>query len=97
MRCGFSRASRWRAAKAALDIREEDIMVSTIVMALEREDFGQQGATGSGPEPVQVQAGLTPLDANLAVPPRSRGLVLFAHGSGSSPHNGLCQPERWKP
>ena len=33
---------------------------------------------------VQVSAGAVELEGNLVVPPGSRGIVLFAHGSGSS-------------
>ena len=35
----------------------------------------------------QVVAGPVTLEGNLAVPPGARGLVLFAHGSGSSRHS----------
>jgi pimeloyl-ACP methyl ester carboxylesterase len=35
-------------------------------------------------EPVEIRAGLALLRGDLAVPPRPRGLVIFAHGSGSS-------------
>jgi dienelactone hydrolase len=34
--------------------------------------------------PVQVRAGAALIDGDLAVPPRALGLVVFAHGSGSS-------------
>lgn len=34
--------------------------------------------------PVQIQAGRVTLDGNLTLPPGATGLVLFAHGSGSS-------------
>jgi putative phosphoribosyl transferase len=36
---------------------------------------------------VQVPAGAVTLDGNLGVPAGARGLVLFAHGSGSSRHS----------
>lgn len=36
---------------------------------------------------VQVPAGGVTLEGNLGVPPDARGLVLFAHGSGSSRHS----------
>ncbi|MDQ3927663.1 MAG: dienelactone hydrolase family protein [Chloroflexota bacterium] len=36
---------------------------------------------------VQVTAGLVTLDGNMVVPPNARGVVLFAHGSGSSRHS----------
>lgn len=34
--------------------------------------------------PVQVMAGKTVLDGSLCVPDKARGIVIFAHGSGSS-------------
>jgi dienelactone hydrolase len=40
-----------------------------------------------GERPVEVPIGLVTLDADLAVPDRPRGVVLFAHGSGSSRHS----------
>jgi dienelactone hydrolase len=36
---------------------------------------------------VVVPAGAVRLDGDLAVPPRARGVVLFAHGSGSGRHS----------
>ena len=36
---------------------------------------------------VRVPAGAVELEGNLAVPPGARGIVLFAHGSGSSRHS----------
>jgi putative phosphoribosyl transferase len=36
------------------------------------------------PRPVQVPVGDAVLNADLAIPERARGLVVFAHGSGSS-------------
>jgi dienelactone hydrolase len=36
---------------------------------------------------VQVPAGAVTLDGNLGVPAGARGIVLFAHGSGSSRHS----------
>lgn len=46
------------------------------------------GSGGSGGErEVRVRAGAVELDGNLAVPAGARGLVLFAHGSGSSRHS----------
>ena len=35
-------------------------------------------------QPVLIRAGRSGLEGDLAVPPDARGLVLFAHGSGSS-------------
>jgi hypothetical protein len=34
--------------------------------------------------PVKVEAGQVVLDGSLCIPPRVKGIVLFAHGSGSS-------------
>ncbi|MEW5849306.1 MAG: alpha/beta family hydrolase [Myxococcota bacterium] len=39
------------------------------------------------PLPVQVRAGDVTLDGDLNVPPQAKGLVIFAHGSGSSRHS----------
>jgi dienelactone hydrolase len=36
------------------------------------------------PRPVQVRAGAALIDGDLAIPERASGLVVFAHGSGSS-------------
>src|SRR5215210_1913646 len=36
---------------------------------------------------VQISAGQTTLEGNLIIPKSSRGIVLFAHGSGSSRHS----------
>jgi putative phosphoribosyl transferase len=36
---------------------------------------------------VRIRAGNVVLEGNLAVPPAARGVVLFAHGSGSSRHS----------
>src|SRR5918992_836521 len=36
---------------------------------------------------VHVPAGPATLEGNLVVPPRATGVVLFAHGSGSSRHS----------
>src|SRR5207244_5142999 len=38
-------------------------------------------------EPVRVPAGDVELDGDLTVPEGARGLVVFAHGSGSSRHS----------
>ncbi|HXG12824.1 MAG TPA: dienelactone hydrolase family protein [Gemmataceae bacterium] len=44
--------------------------------------------TGSDPErAVQVTAGAVTVEGNLGLPERARGVVLFAHGSGSSRHS----------
>ena len=37
--------------------------------------------------PVQIRAGSVTLEGNLAIPSVARGIVLFAHGSGSSRHS----------
>lgn len=38
--------------------------------------------------PVRLQVDGGAVDGDLAVPPQARGVVLFAHGSGSSRHSG---------
>ena len=45
------------------------------------------GDGGSDERIVRVPAGTVTLEGNLAVPDAARGLVLFAHGSGSSRHS----------
>ena len=62
-------------------------MVSSLVTAMEREDFRPMGDAEHEPRTVEVWAGLALLDADLAVPRHARGLVVFAHGSGSSRHS----------
>ena len=43
---------------------------------------------GTGEERVvRVEAGVVVLEGNIVVPPDARGMVLFAHGSGSSRHS----------
>jgi putative phosphoribosyl transferase len=39
------------------------------------------------PRTVRVPAGRVTLEGNLDLPPKARGVVLFAHGSGSSRHS----------
>ncbi|MEO8285162.1 MAG: dienelactone hydrolase family protein [Chloroflexota bacterium] len=43
--------------------------------------------TGTTERAVRVTAGAITLDGNLSVPAGARGIVLFAHGSGSSRHS----------
>jgi putative phosphoribosyl transferase len=43
--------------------------------------------TTATPRPVQIPAGDTILNGDLTIPDESRGLVVFAHGSGSSRHS----------
>jgi dienelactone hydrolase len=43
--------------------------------------------TGNSEQTVQVVAGRVTLEGTLAIPPDARGVVLFAHGSGSSRHS----------
>lgn len=38
-------------------------------------------------QPIRVQAGDVFLEGNLGIPPGARGVVLFAHGSGSGRHS----------
>ncbi len=40
-----------------------------------------------GEKPVQVGADTVTLEGNLGIPPGAKGIVLFAHGSGSSRHS----------
>lgn len=43
--------------------------------------------TALRPDAVRIDAGGTLLEGDLAVPPGARGVVLFAHGSGSGRHS----------
>ncbi len=43
--------------------------------------------TTATPRPVQIPAGDTVLNGDLTIPDDARGLVVFAHGSGSSRHS----------
>lgn len=43
--------------------------------------------TGAAEDVVRVSAAGVTLEGNLVVPPDARGIVLFAHGSGSSRHS----------
>ncbi len=43
--------------------------------------------TSDNDHPVSVQAGEVTLSGNLVIPARAQGIVLFAHGSGSSRHS----------
>jgi len=43
--------------------------------------------TGVAMELVRLPAGSAALEADLAIPPNARGLVVFAHGSGSGRHS----------
>ena len=53
------------------------------------EEEPMNAATGRGGEerPVRVSAGPVELEGNLAVPEGAKGVVLFAHGSGSGRHS----------
>jgi putative phosphoribosyl transferase len=56
------------------------------VRALLAQAAGERPGAG-GEREVRVQAGRLVLEGTLAVPAEARGLVLFAHGSGSSRHS----------
>ena len=43
-----------------------------------------RGMSGSGTAPIEIPAGDVALEGSLAVPDGARGIVVFAHGSGSS-------------
>lgn len=49
--------------------------------------MGRTVRTGDEGRPVRVTAGPVTLEGDLGVPHGSRGVVLFAHGSGSSRHS----------
>ena len=52
-----------------------------VIELLERSRLGQEE------RPVRVSAGPVELEGNLGVPEGARGIVLFAHGSGSGRHS----------
>lgn len=54
------------------------------LLAAAREGPAVDRAAGAAPRPVQVRVGPALLEGDLAVPPGAAGLVIFAHGSGSS-------------
>jgi dienelactone hydrolase len=47
-----------------------------------------RGATTTQTRPVHIRAGAAVIDGDLVVPQRALGLVVFAHGSGSSRFSG---------
>jgi len=49
--------------------------------------MAQQMATETSESPVRVNAGPALLHGDLRIPPAARGVVLFAHGSGSGRHS----------
>ena len=49
--------------------------------------ISQQTAPESTPSDVRIPAGEVTLDGELAIPPGAGGVVVFAHGSGSSRHS----------
>lgn len=50
--------------------------------------FASDSEVGRGsPQPILIPAGETSLEGELAIPDRAAGVVLFAHGSGSSRHS----------
>jgi putative phosphoribosyl transferase len=55
-----------------------------VVKALQRQDMDSTVPTGTRSRLLQIPANGAVLDADLVVPDDSLGLVLFAHGSGSS-------------
>jgi dienelactone hydrolase len=47
----------------------------------------ESGQSGQGEQTVRVDTASVQLEGTLTVPPDARGIVLFAHGSGSSRHS----------
>ncbi|HUY48065.1 MAG TPA: phosphoribosyltransferase family protein [Streptosporangiaceae bacterium] len=70
-----------RAATGAAAGAREEAGVEAHVAA---GDGGEAGAGGEAGNDVAVLAGPGTLPGRLTVPPAARGIVLFAHGSGSS-------------
>jgi hypothetical protein len=59
-------------------------MASTL---LEMADVSEGTRATVHEQPVRIPAGTVMLDGDLTVPSGSRGIVVFAHGSGSSRHS----------
>lgn len=71
---------------------EDDEVVQLLDDAARRQrrvqDGAGQGETAQGAEEdVEIPAGAVSLRGTLYAPPRSEGIVIFAHGSGSSRHS----------
>ena len=49
--------------------------------------FPKENISGSAPAEVRIPCSDATLDGELAIPPGARGIVVFAHGSGSSRHS----------
>jgi putative phosphoribosyl transferase len=56
------------------------------VSCVSRGEFGEEGTLieACSTEVVQIHAGSAALNADLGIPPRQQGVVIFAHGSGST-------------
>ena len=67
----------------------DEEVVELLARATEPTAAPRPGPAGSEPvhEEVEIDAGRALLCGNLAVPARATGLVVFAHGSGSSRHS----------
>ena len=85
-------------AFAAID--SEDPATSAVILPCRLRVFRPPGEWPRGPTedvlmastmieefPVQVGVGRVTLEGNLSIPPGARGVVLFAHGSGSGRHS----------
>jgi hypothetical protein len=48
--------------------------------------------TAEGTRPVSIPVGVAALDGDLVLPDPGRGLVVFAHGSGSGRHSPATAP-----
>jgi putative phosphoribosyl transferase len=55
--------------------------------AVRKSPAEKRGASGIADPEVWVQAGAVPLEGSLALPQEPTGIVVFAHGSGSSRHS----------
>src|SRR5262245_45203931 len=60
---------------------------SAITTALTKRSAAMSRATTRQDRLIEVPAGPITLEGNLSIPPEARGIVLFAHGSGSSRHS----------
>ena len=62
----------------------------------DRHDYSSdRNESDSTPVEVRIPCGAVTLEGALAIPPRANGVVVFAHGSGSSRHSPRNQFVAW--
>src|SRR2546428_14106704 len=83
------------AARGKIRLEGEPMAGYTMTMARPRIDDGDNAVkhpmgpdpADDGPQPVSISAGGATLGGELQIPAGAVGIVLFAHGSGSSRHS----------